>query len=122
MKEITQNLQKVREHRENLVLNYYMRLHEKKVNSQIQKRDAVEKMTFIKKHKNRQATKKLKKVTDIKNMSGGGSEGGDADPPINNNDNIGGTIYNDNRSDDKKSGYITHKNPDVITHLFDDEE
>jgi hypothetical protein len=104
MRENVQNMQKIREHRENIVLNYYTRLHEKKAVSQILKREAVEKMTMIKKNKNRQTTRKLKKA--ISSSSGGG------DNDIETSE-ISGNISNN---------YMTQKNPDVVMRLFDEDD
>ena len=70
------NLSAVRTARENIIMDYYSKIHNSKKDINEKRQEVIHKLTQTKREKNRNRTRKMKKVIEDAKQSGGGSVDG----------------------------------------------
>jgi hypothetical protein len=70
------NISAVRTARENIIMDYYSKIHNSKKDITEKRQEVIHKLTQTKREKNRNRTRKMKKVIEDAKQSGGGSVDG----------------------------------------------
>ena len=96
------NLSAVRTARENIIMDYYSKIHNSKKDITEKRQEVIHKLTQTKREKNRNRTRKMKKVIEDAKQSDGGGNIGENSGEISQS---GGDI-----SIDKSINNRTHKN------------